>query len=164
MPIHGLDGRIWPAQFTKVEYTNNPMVHGFRAGSPTPYSDHLYATPFFDLCQRPRYAVADVWFLSTRYPYRDEVDLGIKALGDLMVQAEVCRYRGHEYHLNHLQNELIELENRISTQQMEKDQCICWLEQADALQRIHKANNQNIAGARVQVVELLQDLEHGHSS
>jgi hypothetical protein len=43
-----------------------------------------------------------VWFLSTRYPYRDEVDLGLKALGDLTVQAEVRRYRGHEYHLNRL--------------------------------------------------------------
>jgi hypothetical protein len=124
MPIRGPDGRIWPAQFTKVEFTDDPTVHGFRAGSPTPYSDNLYATPFFDLRQRPRYAVADVWFLSTCYPYRDEVDLGIKALGDLTVQAEVRRYRGHEYHLNRLQNELIELENRIGTRQMEKDQCI----------------------------------------
>jgi hypothetical protein len=164
MPIQGPDGRIWPVQFTKVEFTNNPTVHGFRAGSPTPYSDHLYATPFFDLRQRPQYAVADIWFLSTRYPYRDEVDLGLKALGDQTVQAEVCRYRGHEYHLNRLQNELIELENRIGTRQMEKDQCIRRLEQADALQRIHKANNKNIAGARVRVVELLQDLEHGCSS
>jgi hypothetical protein len=59
--------------------------------------------------------VADVWFLSTRYPYQDEVDLGIKALGDQTVQVEVRWYRGHEYHLNRLQNELIELENRIGT-------------------------------------------------
>jgi hypothetical protein len=164
MPIRGPDGRIWPARFTKVEFTDDPTVHGFRAGSPTPYSDHLYATPFFDLRQRPQYAVADVWFLSTRYPYRDEVDLGIKALGDLTVQAEVRRYRGHEYHLNRLQNELIELENRIGTRQMEKDQCIRRLEQADTLQRIHEANNKNIAGARVRVVELLTDLERGRSS
>jgi hypothetical protein len=92
------------------------------------------------------------------------VDLGIKALSDQTVQAEVCRYRGHEYHLNHLQNELIELENRIGTRQMEKDQCIRRLEQADVLQRIHEANNQDISGARVRVVELIQDLEHGHSS
>jgi hypothetical protein len=56
-------------------------------------------------------------------------------------------YRGHEYHLNRLQNKLIELENRIGMRQMEKDQCICHLEQADVLQRIHKANNQNISGA-----------------
>jgi hypothetical protein len=124
MPIRGPDGRIWLAQFTKVEFSDNPTVHGFHASSPTPYSDHLYTTPFFDLCQRPRYTVADVWFLSTRYPYRDEVDLGIKALGDQTVQAEVRQYRGHKYHLNRLQNELIELENWIGTRQMEKDQCI----------------------------------------
>jgi hypothetical protein len=164
MPIRGPDGRIWPARFTKVEFTDNPTVHGFRAGSPTPYSDHLYATPCFDLRQRPRYAVADVWFLSTRYPYRDEVDLGLKALGDLTAQAEVRRYRGLEYQLNQLQNELIELENRIGTRQMEKDQCIRRLEQADVLQRVHEANNQNITGARVRVVELLEDLERGRSS
>jgi hypothetical protein len=164
MPIRGPDGRIWPAKFTKVEFSDNPTVHSFRASSPTPYANHLHATPFFDLCQCLHYAVADVWFLSTRYPYQDEVDLGIKALSDLTVQAEVCRYRGHEYHLNRLQNELIELENWIGTRQMEKDQCIHQLEQADILQRIHEANNQNISGARVQVVELIQDLEHGRSS
>jgi hypothetical protein len=105
-----------------------------------------------------------MWFISTRYPYRDEVDLGIKALGDLTVQAEVRRYRGHEYHLNRLQNELIELENRIGTRQMEKDQCIRRLEQADTLQRIHKANNKNISGARVRVAELITDLKCGCSS
>jgi hypothetical protein len=115
MPIQGPDGRIWLAQFTKVEFSDDPTVHGFRAGSPTPYSDHLYATPFFDLRQHLCYAVADVWFLSTRYPYQDKVDLGIKALGDQTVQVEVRRYRGHEYHLNRLQNKLIELENRIGT-------------------------------------------------
>jgi hypothetical protein len=164
MPIRGPDGRVWPARFTKVEFSNNPTVHSFHAGSPTPYSNHLYATPFFNLCQRLRYTIADVWFLSTWYPYRDEVDLGIKALGDQTVQAEVHRYRGHEYHLNRLQNELIELENRIGTRQMEKDQCIRQLEQADVLQRIHEANNRNISGARVRVVELLQDLERGCSS
>jgi hypothetical protein len=164
MPIRGPDGHIWPAQFTKVEFSDDPTVHSFRASSPTPYSDHLHATPFFDLRQHPRYAIADVWFLSTRYPYRDEVDLGIKALSDQTVQAEVRRYRGHEHHLNRLQNKLIELENQIGTCQMEKDQCIRRLEQADVLQRIHKANNQNISGARVRVVELIQDLECGCSS
>jgi hypothetical protein len=164
MPIHGLDGHIWLAKFTRVKYSDNPTVHSFHAGSPTPYSDHLYTTPFFDLHQHPCYAVVDVWFLSTHYPYWDKVDLGIKALGDQTIQAEVCWYCGHEYYLNHLQNELIKLENWIGTRQMEKDQCICQLEQADALQRIHEANNQNIVGVRVCVAELLQDLECGHSS
>jgi hypothetical protein len=124
MPIRGPDSCIWPAKFTKVEYSDNPTVHGFQASSPTPYSDHLYTTPFFNLCQRPRYAVTDVWFLSTRYPYQDEVDLGINVLGDQSVKAEVHRYCGHEYHLNCLQNKLIKLENCIGMQQMEKDQCI----------------------------------------
>jgi hypothetical protein len=156
MPIRGPDGRIWPARFTKVEFTDNPTVHGFRAGSPTPYSDQLYATPFFDLRQRPRYAVADVWFLSTRYPYRDEVDLGIKALGDLTAQAEVRRYRGLEYQLNQLQNELIELENRIGTRQMEKDQCIRRLEQADVLQRIVTKGGYPLMVPRITVRSTLQ--------
>jgi hypothetical protein len=34
MLIRGPDGPIWPAKFTKVEYTDDPMVHGFQAGSP----------------------------------------------------------------------------------------------------------------------------------
>jgi hypothetical protein len=39
MPIRGPDGRIWLAKFTKVEFSDDPTVHGFRTGSPTPYSD-----------------------------------------------------------------------------------------------------------------------------
>jgi hypothetical protein len=35
MHIKGPDGRLWPAKFTKVEYTDNPRVCGYRAGSPT---------------------------------------------------------------------------------------------------------------------------------
>jgi hypothetical protein len=46
MPIRGPDGHIWLAKFTKVKYTDNPLVHSFRTGSPTPYSNHLYAAPF----------------------------------------------------------------------------------------------------------------------
>jgi hypothetical protein len=105
-----------------------------------------------------------MWFLDTHYPYRDEVDLGIKALKDQTIQAEVCQYWGHQYHLDHLHQEPTNLENWIDTWQMERDQCVHHLEQADALQKIHKANNQNILGARVCVVELLEDLECGHSS
>jgi hypothetical protein len=33
MPIQGPDGCIWLAQFTKVEFSDDPTVHGFRAGS-----------------------------------------------------------------------------------------------------------------------------------
>jgi uncharacterized protein YhaN len=90
--------------------------------------------------------------------------LGICTLKDQTMQVEVCRYRGHKYHLNQLQQELTNLENQIGMWQMEKDQCIHRLKQADALQRIHKANNQNITGVQVHVVELPEDLEHGHSS
>jgi hypothetical protein len=96
MHIKGPDGRLWPAKFTKVEYTDNPRVCGYRAGSPTPYSDYLYAEPYFDLYRRPRYSKADLWFLSHCYPYRDEVDLGFHTLNDYTVKAEVRHYRGLE--------------------------------------------------------------------
>jgi hypothetical protein len=164
MPIRGPDGRIWPTKFTKVEYTDDPTVHGFRAGSPTPYSDHLYATPFFDMCQCPRYVNSDLFFLSVRYPYREEVDQGIRTLGDQTVQAEVRRFRGIEHHIAQLRSDLVDLEHHIGMKQMERDQCICRLEEADTLQRIHEANNQNIQGAHIRVVELIKDMQCGHSS
>jgi hypothetical protein len=85
---------------------------------------HLYASPFFDLRQCPHYSMADMWFLSTQYPYWDEVDLGIKALKDQTMQAEVRHYRGHKYHISCMFQELTDLEYRLGTWQMEKDQCI----------------------------------------
>jgi hypothetical protein len=113
MHIKGPDGRLWPAKFTKVEYTDNPRVCGYRAGSPTPYSDYLYAEPYFDLYHCPRYSKADLWFLSHRYPYRDEVDLGFQALKDYTIKAEVRRYRGLEAKLSNLLYDLQQLEERL---------------------------------------------------
>jgi hypothetical protein len=89
MHIKGPDGRLWPAKFTKVEYTTTLVSVVIVLEVPLPYSDYLYAEPYFDLYHRPRYSKADLWFLSHRYPYRDEVDLGFMALKDQTVKAEV---------------------------------------------------------------------------
>jgi hypothetical protein len=164
MHIKGPDGRLWLAKFTKVEYTDNPRVCGYRAGSPTPYSDHLYAEPFFDLYRCPHYSKADLWFLSHRYPYRDEVDLGFHALKDYTVKAEVRRYRGLEARLSNLLYDLQQLEESLGQVQMAKDQCVRRLEQANTLERMAEANSREIIQARGRVVELLQDLERGCST
>jgi hypothetical protein len=164
MHIKGPDGRLWPAKFTKVEYTDDPRVRGYRAGSPTPYSNHLYAEPYFDLYRRPRYSKADLWFLSARYPYRDEVDLGFHALKDQTVKAEVRRYRGLEAQLTNLLYDLQQLEERLGQVQMAKDQCVRRLEQANTLERMGEANSREITQARGRVAELLQDMERGRST
>jgi hypothetical protein len=164
MHIKGPDGRLWPAKFTKVEYTDNPRVCGYHAGSPTPYSDYLYAEPYFDLHHRPRYSKADLWFLSHRYPYRDEVDLGFLALKDQTIKAEVRRYRGLDVRISNLLYDLQQLEERLGLTQLEKDQCVRRLEQANTLERMAEANGRNIAEARGRVAELLQDMEHGCST
>jgi hypothetical protein len=110
MHIKGPDGCLWPAKFTKVEYTDNPRVCGYRAGSPTPYSDYLYAEPYFDLYCRPHYSKADLWFLSHRYLYRDKVDLGFIALKNQTIKAEVRHYRGLDAKLSNLLYNLQQLE------------------------------------------------------
>jgi hypothetical protein len=109
MHIKGPDGHLWPAKFTRVEYTDNLRVCGYCAGSPTPYSDYLYAEPYFDLYRHPRYSKADLWFLSHRYPYRNEVDLGFHALKDHTIKAEVRHYRGLDAKLTNLLYDLQQL-------------------------------------------------------
>jgi hypothetical protein len=73
---------------------------------------YLYAEPYFDLYHRPRYSKADLWFLSHRYPYRDEVDLGFRALKDQTIKAEVRRYRGLDAQISNLLYDLQQLEER----------------------------------------------------
>jgi hypothetical protein len=165
MPMHikGPDGCLWPAKFTKVEYTDNPRVCGFHAGSPTPYANYLYAAPYFDLYHRPQYSKADLWFLSHRYPYHDEVDLGLHTLKDQTVKAEVQRYRGLDARISNLLYDLQQLEECLGLAQMEKDQCVRQLKQANTLERMAEANGRNVAEARGRVVELLQDMERGCS-
>jgi hypothetical protein len=164
MHIKGPDGRLWPAKFTKVEYTDNPRVCGYSAGSPTPYADYLYAAPYFDLYCRPRYSKADLWFLSHRYPFRNEVDLGFRALKDQTVKAEVRCYRGLDAKLSNLLYDLQRLEVQLGQMQMEKDQCVRRLEQANVLERMGEANSRNITEAGGRVAELLQDMERGRST
>jgi hypothetical protein len=164
MHIKGPDGRLWPAKFTKVEYSDDPCICDYRAGSPTPYSDHLYAEPYFDLYRHPRYSKADLWFLSHHYPYRDEVDLGFHALKDYTVKAEVRHYRGLEAKLSNLLYDLQQLEERLGQVQMAKDQCVRQLEQANTLERMTEANSREIVQARGRVAELLQDMERGRST
>jgi hypothetical protein len=113
---------------------------------------------------RPRYSKADLWFLSHRYPYRDEVDLGFHALKDQTVKAEVRRYRGLDARISNLLYDLQQLEERLGLTQMEKDQCVRRLEQANTLERMAEANGRNIAEARGRVTELLQDMERGRST
>jgi hypothetical protein len=164
MHIKGPDSHLWPAKFTKVEYTNNPHVCGYCAGSPTPYSNHLYAEPYFDLHQRPHYSKADLWFLSHHYPFHNEVDLGLITLKDQMVKAEVWRYQGLDVKITNLLYDLQQVEEQLEQAQMEKDQCVQRLEQANTLERMAEANQRNIAGVQGRVVELLQDMECGCST
>jgi hypothetical protein len=105
-----------------------------------------------------------LWFLSHRYPYRDEVDLGFHALKDQTIKAEVRRYRGLDARISNLLYDLQQLEERLGLTQMEKDQCVRRLEQANTLERMAEANGRNIAEARGRVAELLQDMERGRST
>jgi hypothetical protein len=164
MHIKGPDGRLWPAKFTKVEYTDNPRVCRYRAGSPTPYSNYLFAEPYFNLYHRPHYSKADLWFLSHCYPYRDEVDLSFHTLKDQTIKAEVRRYRGLDAKIVNLFYDLQQLEECLGQTQMEKDQCVRHLEQANTLERMAEANSRDITEARGRVAKLLQDMECGHST
>jgi septal ring factor EnvC (AmiA/AmiB activator) len=106
----------------------------------------------------------DLWFLSHRYPYHDEVDLGFHALKDQTIKAEVWRYRGLDAKLNNLLYDLQQVEEHLGQVQMEKDQCVRRLEQANTLERMAEANEGGITEARGQVTELLQDMERGCST
>jgi hypothetical protein len=104
--------------------------------------------PYFDLYHRPRYSKADLWFLSHRYLYRDEVDLGFHALKDQTVKAEVRCYRGLDVKIANLLYDLQQVEERVGQAQMERDQCVRQLEQANTLERMAEANSRGIVEAR----------------
>jgi hypothetical protein len=164
MHIKGPDGRLWPAKFTKVEYTDNPRVCGYRAGSPTPYSDYLYAEPYFDLYtvlvtqRRTCGSLVIVIRTVTKWTWVSMLS---------RIKPSKQRYDGTEgldARISNLLYDLQQLEERLGLTQMEKDQCVRRLEQANTLERMAEANGRHIAEARGRVAELLQDMERGRST
>ena len=61
--IRDSSGILWPAKYTRVDMNDDPHVSGFRAGSPTPYSERLIAQAQPDLDVLPKYKKPDLEFL-----------------------------------------------------------------------------------------------------
>src|ERR1700677_653226 len=92
--IRSESGRRWPAQFTRVDMTDNPHVHGYWAGSPMEYKIELHAQGVEYLDEIPVYGRNLLFLLDTHHPRRDLVDDVLRIDGDQSLRAEVRRYRG----------------------------------------------------------------------
>lgn len=132
---------------------DDPHVSGFRAGSPTPYSERLIAQAQPDLDVLPKYKKPDLEFFSVRYPYREQVDEALRWEADHSLRAEVRRYRGALANIHKIESGIDELNSLLFNAHQVRNGAVRRLEQANALERLTHANGQQLKELVAQIVE-----------
>ena len=104
--------------------TDNPHVHGYRAGSPTEYKIELHAQGVDYLDEVPIYSRNLLFILDTCHPRHDLVDDVLMIDGDQTLRVEVRRYRGLVTKRRHLLLDMQELDGDLSRSKLEQDRSV----------------------------------------
>ena len=155
--IRSESGRRWPAQFTHVDMTDNPHIHGYRAGSPTEYKIELHAQGVDYLDEIPTYGRNLLFLLDTRHPRHDLVDDVLMIDGDQTLRAEVRRYRGLVTKRRRLLLDMQEIDGELSKSKLEQDWSVRRLREADVMGRLEQVGIPALTRE-------IEDQERGRSS
>jgi hypothetical protein len=122
--------------FVQTIFTSNPLVIGVRTDSDLVFAKPLHATPEYVFGTRPIYVMEDLEVLDEGHARRAMIDQEIAELHDVMVRAEVVRYRSLAADLVYLEGRLMELERQWGEMSSKKLGCIRRLEMANVLARL----------------------------
>jgi hypothetical protein len=122
--------------FVQTIFTANPLVIGIRTNTDLVFAKPLHATPEYVFGTRPIYVMEDLEVLDEGHIQRAMIDREIAELHDIMVCAEVVRYRSLAADLVYLEGHLMELERQWGEMSSKKLGCIRRLEMANILARL----------------------------
>jgi hypothetical protein len=125
-----------PVNFVQTVLTSNSLVIGLREDSRFVYAKPLHATPEYLFRERPIYALEDLKVLNEDHTRRAMVDRKIEGLADVMVLAEVIRYRALTADLAHSRSHPVESGQQWSEMSFKMLSCIHCLEMANVLARL----------------------------
>ena len=120
------------------------MVIGLRDESSHVYAAPCYACPQLSFDVRPHYLEEDLIIFDVGYDERRKIDTAIAHLKDLLVRAEVHRYRSASSELDHLEQLLINLEAKWGELAAQKLGAIRRLEMANAMARIEEVQRDEV--------------------
>ncbi len=129
------------AHYMQAIMAPNPLIIALRKDSDKVFSKPLYASPVYHFDGKPTYITRELDYLKVDVQGREFTDRLIDREGDLLLKAEVHRFRMVTAELERLETVLVENEDTWGQLASAKLGTIRRLEMADALKRIN-ANNQ----------------------
>jgi hypothetical protein len=134
VPFITTHNNVWrQVDFIQTIFTSNLLVIGVRTDSDLVFAKPLHATPEYVFGTRPIYIMEDLEVLDEGHAQHTMIDREIAELHDVMVRAEVVRYRSLAADLVYLEGRLMELERQWGKMSSKKLGCIRRLEMANIL-------------------------------
>ena len=148
-----------PAAFTKVIWSEDPLVCGILTDDTIPYFEHLHATPCYSFNPVHNYHQDQVKLLQHSHPLQKDFDKAIQWEGNLSLKAELHCFREKVHMIKVKREGVKELEDDIWKLELAQVGSLCQLTGVQILKRVEWANKGKLR-------ELIQEYKHqrGHQS
>ena len=133
-------GEMKPAQYIKLEYSEDPLVYGMIDGDPHQYVESFQATPFPSAGPLRTYTLSQLKFFEDDHDLRPKVDSAVHHLYDKSAMAEVECYRINKKKLKREYEELQQVQHDIWKRELTLGGCARRLAGARVYQRIKVVN------------------------
>jgi hypothetical protein len=124
------------AKYICVRMGVNPMADGCMYRGGVVHSGEVHATAERDRGATPDYTHEQLRHFCSGYSCRHEVDDALERIGDKSLMAEVSQFCGTMDTLEHLNKEILELEEELYCTGNNNCKCVCHLKWAHALIRV----------------------------
>ncbi|KAH9161977.1 hypothetical protein EDB89DRAFT_2080070 [Lactarius sanguifluus] len=131
-----LPGRLHPARYTQLIFMADPFVLAYRQGSNQQYGKSVHAAPNYNHPSPEPYTDDDLIFLDQDSSYRESVDAALLGMKDLLVTAEIHRYRCLQAGYAAKEEELRKKVDELKRIGITRRHCVLRLERANAIKRI----------------------------
>ena len=129
-----------PAKYIKLEYSEDPLIHGMIDGDPHQYVESLQATPFPSAGPLCTYMSSQLELFEEDHDLRPEVDSAVYHLYDKTVMAEVECYQVNKKKLKREYEELQQIQHDIWKRELMIGGCTRHMAGAQVYQRIEVVN------------------------
>ena len=129
-----------PAKYIKLEYGEDPLIHGMIDGDPHQYIESLQATPFPSASPLCTYMSSQLELFEEDHDLRPEVDSAVYHLYDKTVMAEVECYQVNKKKLKREYEELQQIQHDIWKRELMIGGCARHMAGVRVYQRIEVVN------------------------
>jgi hypothetical protein len=135
--IPSINGEETPACFIQVHMTDNPYVEACMSPFTAVYHGEIHAIPEVDdgdEVEELTYEILKI--LEDNFIDAQHIDTALDCIPDLLLQAEVHRWRGLKKHIKGVNKQIQLLEDCIFTMGVDQQSCCQWLQKAKAVHRV----------------------------